>query len=577
MLSKVHTIINLTPGTTLIHVHGLERTPASIIPDRSTPIIVVSADSTTVTFRNDGIGNESAIFRIRVEHSIVSEGIDPLLWKGGFPAFNGHIPTAYIAQDLAINYYVATTGSDSNDGLTTLTPLLTINAAIAKIGFVLNATPIINLAVGTYKEFVSPVIYGSGITLKSLNIVGPAMVAYTPTTGPQTGTFTSAAAITSTAGVVGNAGIKVTLTAAGWTVDDLKGRFIRFISGAGTYDGYVLPIASNTVDGFDLPLPTAAAALVATAVFVIETPGAIIQVPDVIPPQYTTSGVITALGSAALQLTNIEVNGSTTARYTVLVGDQGAVTMTQCRLIGGVTGYPLCPMRNNSYLSVTKTFLGTLGTSAGISGDSTARGSTLYCAWVVITPITGTSTSSPLSISGAANIYFTIIQNYTSAAGLTYSSNGVQPPNGVLVRNCKHGIYILGDSPQTINGTNITVFNCNNHAIRSTCLSNTIYYFNGLVISECYSGIIFVNGHSTIQLTGTCNITNSAGAGIYVGDYNLKGVHSFCKIGAAVSMSGNVAGDIQIDGVNYISLATLRAAPGKRITNLDFFNILLAD
>jgi hypothetical protein len=83
MLSKIHTITNLAAGATLVHVHGLEATPTTVIPDRITPIVVVTVDATTVTFQNMGAGDESAIFRIRVEHSIVSNNTDALIWKGG--------------------------------------------------------------------------------------------------------------------------------------------------------------------------------------------------------------------------------------------------------------------------------------------------------------------------------------------------------------------------------------------------------------------------------------------------------------------------------------------------------------
>ena len=51
-----------------------------------------------------------------------------------------------------LTYYVATTGSDSNNGLAVGTPFLTIAKAISMIPQIVNHAVIVNLAVGTYNE-----------------------------------------------------------------------------------------------------------------------------------------------------------------------------------------------------------------------------------------------------------------------------------------------------------------------------------------------------------------------------------------------------------------------------------------
>lgn len=53
-----------------------------------------------------------------------------------------------------LTYFVATTGSDSNDGLTSGTAFLTIAKAISMIPQIVNHTVIINVAAGTYPEAV---------------------------------------------------------------------------------------------------------------------------------------------------------------------------------------------------------------------------------------------------------------------------------------------------------------------------------------------------------------------------------------------------------------------------------------
>lgn len=68
-----------------------------------------------------------------------------------------------------VSYYVATTGSDSNNGLNSSTPLATINAALAKIPKNLNGhTVIIAIAAGEYSEDVLISCFYSG-TIKLLS------------------------------------------------------------------------------------------------------------------------------------------------------------------------------------------------------------------------------------------------------------------------------------------------------------------------------------------------------------------------------------------------------------------------
>ncbi|CAH1205595.1 hypothetical protein PAECIP111893_02376 [Paenibacillus plantiphilus] len=54
-----------------------------------------------------------------------------------------------------ITYYVATTGSDTNDGLSVGSPLKNIQTAINKLPQIINHTIIINVAAGTYPETIS--------------------------------------------------------------------------------------------------------------------------------------------------------------------------------------------------------------------------------------------------------------------------------------------------------------------------------------------------------------------------------------------------------------------------------------
>lgn len=140
----------------------------------------------------------------------------------------------------AITLYVATTGSDSNDGLTVGTPLLTVQAARAKIPNTIQHAVVVNIAPGTYTGSV----YFEGFNISfrgSLNIIG-AVGAPTLTTGTTTGTVGVV-----TAGSPGAAPQSFQDLTQTWTVNELQGKFVS-INGSTTYR----QIAANTSNSITL-------------------------------------------------------------------------------------------------------------------------------------------------------------------------------------------------------------------------------------------------------------------------------------------------------------------------------------
>jgi len=80
------------------------------------------------------------------------------------------LETAYIAKTTAtLTYYVATSGLDSNDGLTNGTAFLTIQHAISTLPQIINHTITINVADGVYTE--APTITGF-VGSGSINLIG---------------------------------------------------------------------------------------------------------------------------------------------------------------------------------------------------------------------------------------------------------------------------------------------------------------------------------------------------------------------------------------------------------------------
>lgn len=170
----------------------------------------------------------------------------------------------------------------------TATPFLTIQAALDTVPKILRSNLQIKLDVGDWDGAI-----GAGFTgdlkrpivtngaFPSIRFVGDWALA-TLTTGVNTGT-----AGTGTGGIT----IKKPAAAADWTVNNLRGKFVRIVSGAGSptsvtatdYQQNIALIRSNTIDTITtygqqaLPATTTLAAIDNTSVFEIVTPSASIH------------------------------------------------------------------------------------------------------------------------------------------------------------------------------------------------------------------------------------------------------------------------------------------------------------
>lgn len=130
----------------------------------------------------------------------------------------------------ALTLYVRSTGADTNDGLTTGTALLTIQAAIDKIPDILEHAISIDIGTGSFAGFI--------LGHKSLNYNGNISI---------TGAMKTATLATGTATGTSTGGSTTTLVHTGqvWTTNDLANRWVYVNSNL-----YV--IASNTSDTLTL-------------------------------------------------------------------------------------------------------------------------------------------------------------------------------------------------------------------------------------------------------------------------------------------------------------------------------------
>ena len=175
-----------------------------------------------------------------------------------------------------ITLAVSTTGSDTPSanrppriakGDYSAYPFLTIQAAIDSLplNLIKEHAVIVNVGAGTFAGFqvTGFVVHTKATVSQPLIIQGTRQTAVLAT-GPSSGTATSGGSRT------------LTLTGAGWTADDLVGRYVRVTSGAGS--GQILLVAENTTDTITFSRNTAPS-FAAGSVFVVEDLATVVTSP----------------------------------------------------------------------------------------------------------------------------------------------------------------------------------------------------------------------------------------------------------------------------------------------------------
>ncbi len=224
---------------------------------------------------------------------------------------------------------VSTTGSDAPtidrpailiSGDYSAYPFLTIQSAIDSLPKNLNHAVIINISAGTY---VGCDIYGFNTTKNShrthggdgyLQIIGVQGL-YTTLSGPNQGTATAGTDRT------------LTLTGAGWTVDDLAGHYVNFISGTGA--GQWVKIAANTTDTI-------------TFAGLLVTPPSSDSIFDVTEEKvsithYNTGciGLISNSGFA-IEISDVKLSASS---YGIAALETSGISINRCSSSGGFIGF----------------------------------------------------------------------------------------------------------------------------------------------------------------------------------------------------------------------------------------------
>lgn len=490
-----------------------------------------------------------------------------------------------------ITYYVATTGSDLNDGLTALTPLLTITAALAKIPTNIAADATISIAAGTYSEYIGDLrnFIPNVTTNKASLLFEGAFADFTPVSGLASGTFDAsfgAQPIANTAVVTG----------AGWTIDDLKGKYVEVTSGVNT--GFRFPIASNTATTLDLGMPanttSAAGRNIQGATFKFVYPATILN-----HPLTSTVALVGLSGTSArthqTSSATIKPRGAygfygiefraTTARSLVQIFSQEArfevCSFNQPDLTASQSGISLSSQRAGSFYStifcnftspVTGTtqcvhiFGGLLNTTSGLR--------------VIGCVFDGGSIGVYTGPSCAGNIFSALFQGQRTTAwhvdGGRLSSTG-----GIVFRNLTASGSTSAIQLGSGGNSSVSIFSQPSIGYFQILNCSIGIYFSGVALSSLQSirNVIIdgatigaqISAGSCVPAFFGCEIKNCTQWGVKfsrIGSAFPSVFYSgFDYSGGSLTMSGNVLGDFTLDGVTPISQADITAAPGNLITN----------
>jgi hypothetical protein len=167
--------VAMAAGVTAIIAHGLTSlglpiAPTNIVPDRNTGIVVVSADATNVTYRNDGNGSEIAVFRVMHIHSVQAPDALALFgWKGGSGSGNGQ--QGSVRQQGSQGGSIPYTDATAPAAVTVAT--IAIPAGILNVTGRTLRVRASGQSIGTTGETCSHSVFFGGVLLATLPAVAP--------------------------------------------------------------------------------------------------------------------------------------------------------------------------------------------------------------------------------------------------------------------------------------------------------------------------------------------------------------------------------------------------------------------
>ena len=428
---------------------------------------------------------------------LTTNGTGTVSWQTPKPATTGNL-----------TFYVDTvTGSDTNPG-TSDSPFKTITHADSLVPLFVDHLAFIYVTAGTYDE-----------NLVFEHVIGPqgrfciygTVVDVVPATGLSTGTIASHDSAAHT----------VTVTEAGWTISDLKGRLVQIDTGDpavvydNTTDTLLLDIAPGSVNG---------------KTFTIKDAGTVIDGDDSATPVLSASFVQSVLGNStdlhSMNIANCTFSSSKTGTKLKLVWVNGAVVFNACIFKGGATPY--------SFSTVLESW------NCAIQTFSCHFSSTDPWAGIYVRGM-----SSFLMLRGVVDGLW--------ISGVSGSGSFIVFSGLLANTDLNMGAAIGGFQSVTVQQSILDLVGCD-------------------AIQGDPNGSILVSYGSSITNCGGTAI-NLAGA--YPALYGSLDRHVSAVIDADVTMSGNTH-DVSIDGSTYSSLADVQGAVSNTIVDLLRFNTITA-
>jgi hypothetical protein len=538
-LVNVLQVSSLAAGASVVVAHELNSAgqsvaPTQVFPNGPTPIVATSATATDITFTNSGDSTESAVFRAEHDYSTVAASPPQMLWQGdGAPVTS------------PLTLYVATTGSDTNDG-SQASPFLTIQAAIEEAKKRrLRALVTVRVGAGTFDGFaITGFDIESPSALTSTAAAGLSVegtfTQITPSTGTASGTVTSSATGSVLAGFV-----TITDIAQNWTVNELVGKFL-FLQGASSYS--YLVIHSNTATTITIASSTASAA---GRVYSIVEPATIIN---------RTVSQVTQLSTAVDSTGQVWTSFVPTSKVGILINENNTRSV-QIRVIGfkfndtSSISYAVF-VKNEGASAVQLIALSVTNSTASVSGFNIAGSVRLNNVYVNHTA------SGGFCMLGVGPGVVSLTGVVLKGNGSVNSNSGVSFGQGLLLSssNCIYDTFSLCISPSTgargctLSGANAFVGSTTGISLSSAAsasISGTCSFTACTTALEAVSlGLVAISSTAFTGSGNTNGFSASTGGRIQV--------PATATIGAT--------NEIVLDGVA-ATLAAMRAASPRLVTN----------
>src|SRR5574342_140419 len=191
-----------------------------------------------------------------------------------------------------LNLFIESTGSDINNCISASTPCLTIQAAINKVPKYIKHPVTVTVGTGNFTGArISGFMFDAASdTTGAYLLVQGTMSLSTLASGVNTGTIASATAGTASSTTYAT----FTVTGAGWTINDLAGRFVRLDTGTGAGQTRVIVSNTATVATIAGAWSTTGSTPTGTTTFSIVEPGTSITTRANLPASVYTSSTARA-------------------------------------------------------------------------------------------------------------------------------------------------------------------------------------------------------------------------------------------------------------------------------------------